>query len=210
LSLNKKWAAVCSLTVAAILGAGFGSTAAHAATGSGAACSGANLCPPNTAVTANLKTGTDLNIAVQAASFGPISMTCTTFAASFGTPASGLKTTLTAPPTVSGCSDDLGATVDFIMSGKWAFRWNTTGTKVKITAPINGGTIVDTVLPGCVITLNPTAGSNMTGAYNETRGIARFTNQNFGVIQPNASCPAGTWTFTMSFTLKFSPIVKVG
>lgn len=219
LSRTKKLAAVCSLAGAAVLGTGFGVHAAHASTSHPAATTDTDdsLTPKNTKVNVTVKTGTAVSILVNSP-LGSITATCTALNASFTTPASGLKTQLAAPPTITGCTDSLGGTDTINTSGTWKFAEtdkagdeslaepNATGDGVSITVPVDAATLQSTALPGCTLTLNPSVVSKLKGAYNDAGG-AKFTNANPGVVSPGAGCPQGTYTEALTAALHLS--VKV-
>jgi hypothetical protein len=152
-------AVLVGLTVATVLGT---ATMAYASIG------------PNKAVGASLQSGTIMKFESDVDGL-PITVTCNSFMARGKTGSEpGHRFDLSAPPTISGCTDSLGGT-DIITtndtSGAWTFSVNKTGTKVALTIPKAGATIRSRAESSCTITLAPTEAAAVRGTYNGSNTV---------------------------------------
>ena len=126
--------------------------------------------PKGTEVTGTLKTGTKMVFAGTIDGV-PITVSCTSFTAKGKVPAAGAKSiTLSAAPTIKGCTDTLHGT-DTVKTnetnGKWTLSVTTTTPyKMTLGMPKAGATFVSNAESGCVITAAPTAAVGVTGTYN--------------------------------------------
>ena len=141
--------------------------------------------PAGTVVKGALKTGTVIKFTGSINGI-PITVKCTHFAASGPLPASGLTATLSAPPTVSGCTDSLGGTDTVATNqtnGPWLLQGidkpldeglaepNATGDKASLIIPKAGATFKSNAVSACVITAAPSGPAPVTGTFNDSNTI---------------------------------------
>jgi len=154
---------------------------------------------PGTTVTGSLAPGTNMTFAGSINGVA-LTVTCTTFSGSGQTPSSPSKTvTLSAPPTISGCSDTLGGT-DTIVTNANNGPWKLTASgkkgkyKLALDIPKAGATFTSNVLSSCVITAEPKKAGKVTGKYdgNDTTVVtnAPIKTQGSGCSSSTASSSA--------------------
>ncbi len=162
---------------------------------------------------------------------GTFTVSCTHSTATFSIPASpsvatnlnGLVFDDDSGPPPSPCNTSTaGVTATTSVStanGSWTLTFNDigdTGTdqssntgdsgepnsdSATIAIPKAGATI--TTSNGCTITVDPSAGSNVTASYNDA-GTAKFSSQRVSVSATGTNCPSGT-TGTFNGTYTVSP-----
>ncbi len=121
-----------------------------------------------TVITVSVKKGTKLQFSGTTNGV-PVTITCTSFAASGKIPAAGLTIPLGPPPPIfGGCTDSFGGVDTIKTSGKWLLseidaktetaKEPNTGDKMALTIPKAGATNQSSKAPGCTATLAP-AGS---------------------------------------------------
>jgi hypothetical protein len=167
--------------------------------------SAASSLPAGTVVTAALKKGTKMtfNGTIDGT---PIVVTCKSFASSGKIPKKpGYKVTLTTPPAITGCMDDIGGT-DTITNntthGKWTLTENTTAPyTLTLTIPKEGSTFTSSVLTSCVITAAPTAADPVTGSFNDTTGTDTVSKAPI----PTSGSGCTSTTATTSATVVLTP-----
>jgi hypothetical protein len=169
-----------------------------------------------TAISGSLKTGTHLVITGSVDGL-PITVTCTTFKAAGTVPATGLKVTLSAAPTISGCKDNAGGT-DTIKTnttnGKWTLTEvdkvndetitepNSTGDSLSLGIPKAGATFASSLLSGCVITVAPTAAISLKGSFNDATTV---NDKNAPLpVAGNSKCTTTTGAVTGTIVLSKS------
>jgi hypothetical protein len=131
-----------------------------------------------------LKSGTNLMFAGSIDGVA-ITVNCTTFTARGKIPAKGLTVTLSAPPTISGCTDSLGGT-DTVTTNQTNGKWQLTevdvtgtadnkepnsGDKANLSMPKAGATFSSSVLSTCTVTAAPAARAAIRGTYNDINTI---------------------------------------
>jgi hypothetical protein len=153
--------------------------------------------------------------------FGNFTSTCNVVSAKFKVPTTGLKTTLipsgtpAQPIQFSGCSDSLGGTDTIASTGTWHITFKdaandetqaepNSGDRAVLKTPLNGATLSSSIDPSCVLTLDTTATSKITMAYDDrgTGTIAAGTVP--GTVTAGSGCPAG---MTVSETLNADTLV---
>jgi len=175
---------------------------ATAAVDASAAGGGHFTTPPaGTKVTGNLKAGTDM-VFKGTINGVPITVSCTKFTSSGKIPKAGLTIKI-APPTISGCTDTIGGKdtiADNATNGKWK-TIETIGTPdtVKLVIPMAGSTFKSSVLPTCVITVEPTAAGGVTGPYDNVSTVV-VTNAKIPVSATGCSASTATVTATVVFS----------
>ncbi len=148
---------------------------------------------PGTTIHGNLKSGTTLDFAGTINGV-PITVMCTKFTATGKAPSTGLTVTLSAPPTISGCTDSLGGG-DTITTNQTNGKWKvietlaSTGDKVSLEVPKAGATFKSNVLSGCVITAAPSGTAKITGKYNNKNTV---TDSNAPVPVKGSGCTASS------------------
>ena len=190
------------LTVAASLAGVLGFASASSAF----ATSTLHLIPANTLITGALKAGTKFTATATIDGI-PVSASCTKLSVTGTTPANGLTVTATKLPRVSGCKDSLGGTDTVTANstnGKWKITW-ISATKAYILVPKAGLTVTTSLLPGCVVTVAPTAPLKVTGTYDNVKKLS-FKNVSGPVS--GSGCPANA-TGKFSGTVVFTPGVSV-
>jgi hypothetical protein len=173
------------------------------------AAGGAHLTPANKQIKVALKAGTQTTFVGKV---GPVTVTqhCTSATDSFKTPAHGLGPVKVANPTFSGCTDSLKGTDTVTTSstnGKWTEKF-LSASRVRLTVPKAGATVVSSVAPTCVITVAPSGPASITGAY--ANGRTKFNNASLPA-STSAACPGGAATSTATFSATYvaTPHVKV-
>jgi hypothetical protein len=170
------------------------------------AAGGAHLKPANTRINVALKAGTTTTFTGKV---GPAVVTqhCTSSTDSFTTPAHGLGPVTLANPTFAGCTDSLHGTDTVTTTGKWTEKF-LSATRIRLTIPKAGATVVSSIVPSCVVTVAPTGPAHITGAY--ANGTTTFANVSLPA-STSAKCPGGVGnsTATYSATYVATPHVKV-
>lgn len=120
---------------------------------------------PGVTDTGSLVSGTDLVFSGGTIDGVGVTVSCSTFIATGTVPAKGLVVTLSSPPTISGCSDNLGGT-DTVTTSKsgWKLEANKTGTTATLVQPKKSATFTSTALSSCTVTAGP---SKIAGSYND-------------------------------------------
>ncbi len=159
---------------------------------------------PNKTVSASLQSGTTMKFGSDIDGL-PITVTCNSFTAKGKTSSEPAHTfDLSPPPTISGCSDNLGGT-DIVTTndtnGAWAFSVNKVGTTVTLTIPKAGATFRSRYESGCTITLAPKKADPVPGTYN---GSNTVTVRNASVPTRGDGCTSTAAAKTSS-TLVLSP-----
>ena len=110
-----------------------------------------------------------------------VTVKCTKFASAGKIPAKGLTVTLSAPPTISGCTDSAGGT-DTVKTNQTNGAWKmrevdaasdesatepNSGDKLKLIIPKRGAVFSSSLLAGCKITVAPSGPASVTGKYND-------------------------------------------
>ena len=119
--------------------------------------------PKGTTVTGSLKSGTDMTFAGDIDSI-PISVTCTNFSASGKVTKKTDTLPLSAPPSITGCTDSSGGTDTITTSGTWTIT--IAATSMTLNAPKGGATFKSSILSGCTITAFPKKAGTIAGSYN--------------------------------------------
>jgi hypothetical protein len=155
-----------------------------------------------TAVSSSLKSGTKLTLSATIDK-APVTATCTTFAFSFTTPATGLGPVDTTLPKIAGCTDNLKGTDKFATKGTFTLTLvdapndeaaEKPGDALKVTIPSGGIAITTSVAPGCVITvkLPGSGGISISGAYNDVNtAVYKSASVPYAT---SAACPGGATT----------------
>jgi len=120
--------------------------------------------PPGTTVTGKLKTGTHMIFKGDIDSV-PITVTCTNFLAKgkVTSPASNTEK-LSAPPTISGCTDSSGGADTIKTFGTWELT--IAKTSMTLLVPKDGATFKSTILSSCTVTAAPSGSVKVVGVYN--------------------------------------------
>ncbi len=132
-----------------------------------------------------------------------ITVTCTNFTDTVTVPAGANKSLNIPPPTINGCTDDLGGTDTITTNstnGSWKLKSNGTGTKLKLVIPKAGATFTSSFVAGCTITAAPTASVKVTGTYNHTNGTDTVTNQPIAVSASGCTASNASTTVTVTFS----------
>jgi len=119
-----------------------------------------------------------------------VTVHCTTLDVSGIVPTSGLTITLS-PPTVAGCTDNLGGTVAVMTNrthGNWKLKVDSSGSTMTVRIPEGGMVFTDSLAHGCVIT---THSGSLVGSYNDL-DEASFTNAGPVGVGPRGCDVAGT------------------
>jgi hypothetical protein len=156
--------------------------------------------PAGTVVKASLKTGTNMifNGAIDSI---PITVTCTSFKASGKVPSTPSDSvTLSAPPQITGCTDNSGGTDTITTAGTWKLSETSTTQKLKI--PQNGATFTSSVLPGCTVTAAPSGSVKVKGKYNDSNTV---TVTNAPIPTSGSGCTSATATTTGTIVEKPAP-----
>jgi hypothetical protein len=119
--------------------------------------------PIGTTITGALKTGTVMTFAGDINSI-PITVSCTSFSASGTVTKASNTLPLSAPPSISGCTDSTGGTDTINTSGTW--KITIASTTMTLVAPQAGATFKSSILSGCTITAFPSQPGKIKGAYN--------------------------------------------
>ncbi len=119
--------------------------------------------PKGTTVTGALKSGTTMTFKGDIDSI-PITVSCTSFSASGTVTKAKATLPLSAPPSISGCTDSSGGTDTVTTSGAW--KITIAATKMTLDAPKAGATFKSSILSACTITAFPSAAGTVAGAYN--------------------------------------------
>jgi hypothetical protein len=162
--------------------------------------------PKGTKVTGKLKTGTKM-VFLGNIDGVPITVSCTSFTAKGKVPAAGATSiSLSAPPTISGCTDSLAGT-DTVKTnqtnGKWTLSVTTTTPyKMTLGMPKAGATFTSSIESGCVITAAPKAAEGITGTYdgNNTDQVTKAPIPTSG-----AGCTSTTAKVTATVVLSPAP-----
>ncbi|HXW34910.1 MAG TPA: hypothetical protein VEJ87_10065 [Acidimicrobiales bacterium] len=94
----------------------------------------------------------------------PVTVNCTSFVASGVVPSKGLSITLSAPPTISGCTDSLGGTDTVTTKGTgWKLVANSSGSTLTLDQPSKSATFTSSALSTCTVTAGP---AKVAGSYN--------------------------------------------
>jgi hypothetical protein len=123
---------------------------------------------PNVTVTGALKSGTKMTFKGNIDSIA-ITVSCTSFSATGKTGSSPSDSvTLSAPPSITGCTDSLGGT-DTIATNQTNGSWviSDSGKNMTLTIPEAGATFTSSVESGCTITAAPSGAAGVKGKYNE-------------------------------------------
>jgi hypothetical protein len=121
--------------------------------------------PIGTTITGSLKTGTVMTFVGDIDSI-PITVSCTGFSASGKVTKASNTLPLSAPPSITGCTDSSGGTDTVTTSGTW--KITIASTTMTLDAPQAGATFKSSILSGCTITAFPSAAGKVAGAYNGT------------------------------------------
>ncbi len=155
--------------------------------------------PIGTTVTGALKTGTVMTFNGDIDSV-PISVTCTSFSASGKVTSASDTLPLSAPPSITGCTDNSGGTDTITTTGKW--KITIAATKMTLKAPQDGATFKSSILSGCVITAFPDAKGKVPGDYN---GKNTDKVSNASVPTSGTGCTSTTATTSATVVLKPAP-----
>lgn len=185
-----KLALVVGLTVATVLGT---ATMAYASIGR------------NKTVRASLQSGTAMKFESDIDGLS-ITVTCESFTAKGKTGSEPAYTfDLSAPPKISGCTDNLGGS-DIITTndtnGPWTFSVNKAGTKVTLTIPKAGATFRSRHESGCTITLAPTEAAPVSGTYN---GSNTVTVSNASIPTQGNGCTSTAAKASVTLVLSPAP-----
>ncbi len=153
-----------------------------------------------TTVTGTLKSGTKMTFKGDIDSV-PITVTCTKFTAKGKVPSKASDTmTLSAPPSITGCTDSSGGTDTIKTVGTWTL--SETSTTMTLNIPKTGATFKSTILSGCTITVAPTAVAKVTGKYNDSN---TDTVTNAKIPTKGTGCTSTTATTTATIVLSPAP-----
>lgn len=156
--------------------------------------------PAGTTVTGTLKSGTKMTFKGDIDSI-PITVSCKTFKASgkVAKPATDTQK-LSAPPTISGCTDSSGGTDTIKTTGAWTITIGKTTMTLNI--PKAGATFKSSILSGCTITAAPTAAIKVAGVYNDHN---TDTVKNAKITTKGTGCTSTTATTTATVILSPAP-----
>lgn len=149
-----------------------------------------------------------------------VTSTCTSSIVRGKTPLSGLVLTI-ARPSFTGCTDNIppsGGTDTIKTFGVWKAAYvdaanDETAERnpdaTTITIPKAGATLVSSIFPTCTITVAPNGPVTIRASYNDTTGVATFTNAPV-LSSTSAACPGGATTSTAHFSASYksTPILK--
>lgn len=163
--------------------------------------------PAGTTVSGNLMSGTDM-IFKGIIEGEPITVTCTSFTSSGKVPkTAGYRITLSAPPKITKCKDDLGGRdtiTDNSTNGKWTLTENKAAPyTMTLSIPKAGSTFSSSLLPTCVITAAPTAADPVKGSYNDTTGTDKVSSAS--IPTTGSGCTSGTATISATVVLTPNP-----
>jgi hypothetical protein len=153
--------------------------------------------PVGTTITGALKTGTNMTFQGDIDSI-PITVTCTNFSASGKVTKASDTLPLSAPPTISGCTDSSGGTDTVTTSGTW--KITIASTTITLDAPQAGATFKSSILSGCTITAFPNAAGKVAGAYNGSN-----TDKVKGASVPTSGSGCTSTAAKTSATVKLHP-----
>lgn len=159
--------------------------------------------PAGTKVTGTLKSGTDMTFQGDIDSI-PITVTCTSFTASGVVPKTPSYTVkLSAPPTISGCTDSSGGTDTIKTKGKWSLVENSTSPyTMTLVIPKKGATFSSSVLPSCTITAAPSKAADVVGSYD---GNDTDTVTNAAIPTKGSGCTSTTASTDATVVLSPAP-----
>jgi hypothetical protein len=200
---------------------------AHAAHAGPAADTDDSISNKGTTVSTALSGNLVINVMTNV--FGNFTATCTTVAASFKVPATGLKTNLIPqsdgqPIDISGCTDSLGGTDTIATSGTWKLTFKdvvpetetakepNTGDKVQIGVPLSGASLSSSIDPACVLTLDTAVVSKLKINYNDKGTGTIPAGENPGTVTAGSGCPTGmtvTETLNAATLLLSTPVHDV-
>lgn len=163
--------------------------------------------PAGTKVTGNLKSGTKMTF-VGSIDGVPITVSCTKFTSTGKIPKGKkvLKVNLSAPPTISGCTDSLGGN-DTVKTnstnGKWSLTMNSTAPyTMTLTIPMAGATFTSSIETGCTITAAPTAKAGVAGSYD---GVSTDQVTKAPIPTSGAGCSSSAAKTTATVVLSPAP-----
>jgi hypothetical protein len=137
---------------------------------------------------------------------------CTSSTLSAKTPARGLGP-VSVKPTFTGCTDNFGGTDKVKVHGVWKLTFAdaandeaqtepNSGDGLTLLVPKGGATFTSTFLPGCTITVAPTAPFSFTSAYNDvsvaTVNVNLPVSGSSGCPPPVGATAATTATYTIT------------
>ncbi len=153
--------------------------------------------PKGTTVTGSLKSGTDMTFKGDIDSI-PITVSCTGFSAK-GTVTKAKDTLpLSAPPSITGCTDSSGGTDTVTTTGAW--KITIAATTLTLDAPKAGATFKSSILGGCTITAFPNAAGTVAGKYNGSN-----TDKVSGASVPTTGSGCTSTAAKTSATVVLSP-----
>jgi hypothetical protein len=154
--------------------------------------------PAGTTVTGSLKAGTDMTFKGDIDSI-PITVSCTKFSAKGKVPAKASDSLkLSAPPTITGCTDSSGGTDTIKTSGSWTLT--VAAKALTLGIPKAGATFKSSILSSCTITAEPSAAGGVKGVYNGTN-TDKVTNAKI----PTKGTGCTSTTATTSATVVLTP-----
>jgi hypothetical protein len=153
--------------------------------------------PIGTTITGSLKTGTVMTFVGDIDSI-PITVTCTSFSASGKVTKASDTLPLSAPPSITGCTDSSGGTDTVTTTGTW--KITIASTKMTLDAPQAGATFKSSVLSACTITAFPNAAGKVAGAYNGSS-----TDKVKGASIPTSGSGCTSTAATTTATVKLHP-----
>jgi hypothetical protein len=170
-----------------------------------------SISPASTLVKTALKSGTTTSFTLTRNNT-TVTQHCTASSTSGKTPATGLGPATIAPPSFTGCTDNIGS--DTVKTtGTWKLTFidvasdetaEKAGDKLKITMPKGGATVTLNYAPTCTITAAPTAPVSVTGAYNDA-GTLTITNASVPVALSTGCGPPSTATAKFTATYVLTP-----
>jgi hypothetical protein len=162
---------------------------------------------PGQTVKASLAKGTKMTFAGDIDAV-PITVTCKTFKASGKAPNPASDTvTLSAPPTISKCTDSLGGK-DTIKTnstnGSWTLSVSGASAPytMTLTIPQAGATFTSSVESGCTITAAPSGSAGVSGSYN---GTNTDTVSGASIPTSGSGCTSSNATTSATVVLKPAP-----
>ncbi len=172
----------------------------------------ASIVTNATGIAANISTKLKTNSnSILTGTSGPLNgivSTCTGSVSQFqlSDKGGGLGPFTLAKPTFTGCTDNLGGTdtiTSNITNGHWTATYvNSTGSPnpntITLGVPKAGQTLTSSAVPGCTVTLFPSAAGTISGTY-DNNGNLQFSNQAL-TYSAAGSCPTGTGPGNATFS----------